>query len=671
VKAAERISQVHGQARVVIEGVYPQIDAGRFPIKRVPGERVLVKADIFTDGHDLISVALKWRPLKDDTWFETAMKPLENDRWSGSFSPEAPGLYVYTIEAWIDRFGTWRRDLEKKFKAGQDVTVELQAGAALIAAALGEARDDAASELKTAARTLLEKETLPVSTKVALVLSPRLAEAMHCLVRREYATTYQPELQVVVDQPAARFSSWYEIFPRSCSPVPGRHGTLQDCAAMLPRIAELGFDIVYLPPVHPIGRTHRKGRNNAPQCKADDPGSPWGIGSQEGGHTSVHPELGTVADFRAFVEKARKLQLQVALDIAFQCSPDHPWVREHPDWFRRRPDGSIQYAENPPKKYEDIFPINFETSDWKALWMELKSVFEFWIEQGVRVFRVDNPHTKSFFFWEWCLGELKRRFPDLIFLAEAFTRPKLMYRLAKAGFTQSYNYFPWRNTKWELTQYFTELRDSGVREYFRPNLWPNTPDILTQYLQYSGRAGFMIRLILAATLGASYGIYGPAFELCDNAAREPGSEEYLDSEKYQIRAWRWDAPGNLHDLIRKVNRIRRENRALQSDELLYFHPTDNEQLIAYSKETEDKENIIVTIVNLDPRHTQHGWVRLDLERWGLDPGDSYQAHELLTDARYLWSGARNYVELNPQFAPGHIIALRRHIRRENDFDYFI
>jgi starch synthase (maltosyl-transferring) len=402
-----------------------------------------------------------------------------------------------------------------------------------------------------------------------------------------------------------------------------------------------------------------------------EPGSPWAIGASEGGHKSIHPELGTLEDFRALVRAVRDRNMHIALDIAFQCSPDHPYVREHPDWFRRRPDGSIQYAENPPKKYQDIYPINFETPDWRALWSELKSIFEFWIEQGVLIFRVDNPHTKSFRFWEWCIGELKRAHPELIFLSEAFTRPKVMYHLARLGFTQSYNYFPWRNTKPELTAYLTELTQTDLREFFRPSLWPNTPDILPQYLQYGGRTAFMARLILAATLGASYGIYGPAFEFCESRPRESGSEEYLNSEKYEIRHWEMDPPGNLTGLISRINQIRRENPALHGNDTLHFHRIENEQIIAYSKNTPDLENIVIIVVNLDPHHAQSGWLDLSLEPLGLKRNETYQVHDLLTEARYLWNGPRNYVELKPHFLPAHIFRLRRHVRTEHDFDYFI
>jgi starch synthase (maltosyl-transferring) len=488
---------------------------------------------------------------------------------------------------------------------------------------------------------------------------------------RSLATIYDKELRVVVDRERACFSTWYEMFPRSCATEPGRHGTFKDCEARLPYVAAMGFDILYLPPVHPIGSTHRKGRNNATVAGPDDPGSPWGIGSEAGGHTAVHPALGTLDDFRRFAAKAREYDLEIALDIAFQCSPDHPYVLQHPEWFRQRPDGTVQYAENPPKKYQDIYPLDFETDQWQSLWGELKRVVLFWIEQGVRIFRVDNPHTKPLRFWAWLIDEVKRDYPTAIFLAEAFTRPKVMYYLAKCGFTQSYTYFAWRNTKEELTQYFTTLTQTEVREFFGPNLWPNTPDILTEYLQLGGRPAFMTRLVLAATLGASYGIYGPAFELCENRPREPGSEEYLNSEKYEIKAWDLDRPDSLKEFIARVNHIRRENPALQRNQNLRFHSVSNDQLICYSKHTEDHSNVILVVVNLDPHHTQSGWVELSTESLGLPLDGQYQVHDLLGDGRYLWHGQRNFVELNPNIVPAHIFRLRRRVRSERDFEYYL
>src|SRR4029077_13314599 len=498
-----------------------------------------------------------------------------------------------------------------------------------------------------------------------------LLDLMQRYPERSFASRYGKQLTVFVDREKARFSTWYEVFPRSCSPEAGRHGTFLDLETWLPYIASMGFDVLYLPPIHPVGRAFRRGKNNSAEAQSEDVGSPWAIGSAEGGHKSIHPQLGTLEDFRRLITKAGEHGLEIAVDLAFQCSPDHPYVKEHPQWFRVRPDGSIQYAENPPKKYQDIYPLDFENAGWQALWEELKSIFLFWIDQGVRVFRVDNPHTKSFSFWERAIGEIKEIHPDVLFLAEAFTRPHVMHRLAKLGFSQSYTYFAWRNTKQELTEYFTELTQTDVQDYMRPNLWPNTPDILPEYLQVGGRAAFMVRLILAATLGASYGIYGPAFELCENVAMQPGSEEYLNSEKYELKNRNLNSQASLKDLISRINRIRKENSALQSNRSLHIHQTDNPSLICYSKATDDFANVIVVVVNLDSSHTEAGRVHLDLAAIGLDDSHAFQVHDLLGDGKYLWQGSKNYVELIPESLPAHILHLRRWVRTERDFDYYL
>jgi starch synthase (maltosyl-transferring) len=651
------------QVRVIIEGLKPEINDGRFPTKRVAGEMVVVEADIFTDGHDSISALLLYRKEDDPEWIETPMEPLDNDRWRSSFVVAELGRYLYTVIAWVDQFKSWKQDLTKKFQAGQQVSIELLIGTQLIAEASQRAPKNARQKMGEWASSLQSKQ-IAEQAKVQLALSDELSEFMDKYPDRRFATTYPKELVVEVDREKARFSTWYEMFPRSCAPESGRYGTFKDCEARLPYIAAMGFDVLYFPPINPIGYTHRKGRNNNPVANPDDPGTPWAIGSEEGGYKSVHPQLGTLEDFQSFVAKAREYSIEIALDIAFQCSPDHPYVKEHPEWFRWRPDNTVQYAENPPKKYEDIYPFEFQTENWQELWEELKSIVLFWIEQGIRIFRVDNPHNKPFSFWEWLITDIKMSYPDVILLSEAFTRPKVMYQLAKLGFTQSYTYFAWRNTKWELTQYFTELTQTEVREYFCPNLWPNTPDILTEYLQLGGRSAFMTRLVLAATLGASYGIYGPAFELCENRPREPKSEEYLNSEKYEIKNWDIARPDSLKDFIARVNQIRRENSALHRDWSLRFHEMDNDQLICYSKRTDDLSNIVLVVVNLDPHHTQSGWVEFPLEELGIDPQKPYQMHDLLSDARYLWQGSRNYVELNPQIIPAHILRVRRRVRTE-------
>jgi starch synthase (maltosyl-transferring) len=661
----------HGRQRVVIEGVSPELDGGCYPVKRVIGETIIVEADIFADGHDVLGAVLKYRHDSESNWSETVMEPLVNDRWRGQFNVGPMGSARYTLEAWIDPLGSWRRDFEKKVKAGLEVSVELLQGAELIRQTSDRAQNSDAKVLRDWAAAITNTRKFSLEQRVQFALDPGPLAVAHRYPDRSHATPYARELRVTIDPPLAQFGAWYELFPRSTAPEPGRHGTFQDCEALLPEIARMGFDIVYLPPIHPIGRSFRKGRNNHPKAEVDEPGSPWAIGASEGGHKAILPELGTLDDFRRLLRSAREQNLTIALDIAFQCAPDHPYTTEHPNWFRKRPDGSIQYAENPPKKYQDIYPLDFDTDDWQALWRELRSIFEFWIQQGVSVFRVDNPHTKAFPFWEWCITSLKQKHPDLIFLAEAFTRPRLLERLAKLGFTQSYNYFPWRNTKQELTEYLTELTQTDLQQYLRPNLWPNTPDILTQYLQHGGRPAFMARFILAATLGAAYGIYGPAFECCLNQPREPGSEEYLDSEKYQIGHWDWQAPNPLRELIARVNSIRRDHPALHTNHTLRFHPIDNDQLIAYSKLSDDGADLIVTVVNLDPHHTHHGWLELPVDPLDLHPEQPYQMHDLLTDAHYLWQGPRNYVQLDPHFVPAHIFHVRRHVRTERDFDYFL
>jgi starch synthase (maltosyl-transferring) len=663
------LPQVDGRQRVVIEGVYPEVDGGQFPIKRVAGESVVVEADIFADGHDSISCQVLYRSDTEPDWRVQSMHLLKNGRWRAEFQVTKLGRYRYTIEGWIDPFKTWRRDLMKRIKVPQDLRVDFLVGADLLEDAAGRASGGESTRLADCARLLRQESDQ--ETKVEIELSDEIAGLMDRHPARSFATRYGKELMVMVEREKALFSAWYEVFPRSCASESGRHGTFKDCEAWLPDIASMGFDVLYLPPIHPIGRTFRKGKNNSVVAQPDDVGSPWAIGAEEGGHTSVHPQLGTLDDFRRLVAKAQEYGIEVALDIAFQCSPDHPYTRDHAEWFRKRPDGTIQYAENPPKKYQDIYPFDFETSQWRELWVELRRVFAFWIQQGVRIFRVDNPHTKALPFWQWVIGSLKEEYPDVLFLAEAFTRPQVMYRLAKLGFSQSYTYFTWRNTKQELTDYFSELTGSEESDYFRTNLWPNTPDILPEFLQVGGRPAFMIRLILAATLGSNYGIYGPAFELCENAAAGPGSEEYLNSEKYELKHRDLNSPLSLKSLIARINQIRRDNPALQSNRNLRFHETDNPLVICYSKSTDDLTNTIVVVVNLDALHTQPAWINLDLESLGLDANRAFQAHDLLSDARYLWQGKRNYVELVPESMPAHIVRVRRRIRSERDFDYYL
>ncbi len=658
-----------GRSRVIIEAASPEVDSGAFPAKRVAGDVVIVEADIFADGHDLISAIVLEKHDSEKKWREVRMRPLVNDRWRAEFTVNALGFHRFTIEAWIDHFLTWHRDLKKRVDGGateDELRVQLLIGLRSIKAAAERAGARDRRKLEPFIATIEGDD--PVLEKIEDLWSEDLLELMWRNAERNFATRYHNELSIEVDRPRAAYSTWYELFPRSTAAEEGRHGTFRDVEAQLPRIAKMGFDILYLPPIHPIGETFRKGKNNKVSAEAKDVGSPWAIGGSQGGHKSIHPDLGTIEDFEHLVAKAKDHGMEMAMDIAFQVSPDHPYVKEHPEWFLARPDGTIQYAENPPKKYQDIYPFHFETEGWRALWDELRDVFAFWVGKGVKVFRVDNPHTKPLPFWEWCIRELKREWPDLIFLAEAFTRPKIMYRLAKGGYTQSYTYFAWRNTKWELAEYFEEITKPPVSDFFRPNAWPNTPDILTEFLQYGGRAAFTQRLILAATLSANYGIYGPAYERFVHVAREHGSEEYLDSEKYEVKHWP-QTDDDLSEMIGVINRIRRENVALQQNDTLKFHTTDNEQIICYSKAA--AENAIIVIVNLDPHNPHSGNIDLDLDALRLDASRPFQVHDLLSGARFTWHSGRNFIQLNPHIVPAHIFRIRRRVRTERDFEYFL
>jgi starch synthase (maltosyl-transferring) len=661
-----------GRRRAVIDALLPAVDGGRFLAKRIAGEPVRIEAHCFADGHDRLRVVLRWQAASAAEPYELDMGPEGNDVWSAEFTPPAPGRYRCTVLAWVDPFESWRAELERRTDLA-DIRTALLVGGALVSGRAARAAGADAAVLEEWAALLHDAagpgSTPDVDSLKALALDPARATLAARYADRTLADSVSMELYA--DRKRAAFSSWYELFPRSAAVDATRHGTFKDVEARLAYVAGMGFDVLYFPPIQPIGRVNRKGPNNALAASPADVGSPWAIGSAEGGHKSILPALGSLADFKRLNARARELGIEIALDIAFQCAPDHPYVKAHPGWFRRRPDGSVQYAENPPKKYQDIYPFDFETGDWRSLWAELKNVLEFWIEQGIRIFRVDNPHTKPFPFWEWAINEIQRAHPDVLFLAEAFTRPKVMHRLAKLGFTQSYTYFAWRNTKRELTEYFEELAHGPGREYFRPNVWPNTPDILNETLQSGVRAAFAARLILAATLSANYGIYGPTFELMESAPREPGSEEYRDSEKYQLRHWSLDRPDSLRSLITRINRIRRENAALQSNDSLRFCPLDNESLIGYLKSDDASSDIILVVVNLDPHNVQSGWIELDLGALKLDVAKPYQVHDLLSEQRYQWRGSRNYVSLDPARLPAHVLRLRRHARTEHDFDYFM
>ena len=641
---------------IVIENLQPLIDAGRYPIKRIIGEDLTVEADIFKDGHDVVAAILKWRVLGKRAWRETPMNFVDNDRWRGVCTLYEQDIHEYTVEAWTDSFRSWQAEFTKKFEAGiSDLQSEALEGAALVEGASRRARD-------RADRKRLQEFSQQISTGAnseihAIAQSGELEVLMATYPDRSASTQYDPPPRVVVDRPVALIAAWYEFFPRSADGRGDRGSTFRQC---LPRVEEakaMGFDVIYFPPIHPIGHTNRKGRNNSVTCDRGEPGVPWAIGSEAGGHKAVEPSLGTLEDFDWLQKEVRKRGMEIALDFAINCSPDHPYVREHPDWFYKRPDGTIKYAENPPKKYEDIYPLNFRCENWRDLWAELKSVVLFWAGHGVRIFRVDNPHTKPVAFWEYLIGGVREKYPDTIFLSEAFTKPKMMKALAKAGFNQSYTYFTWRNSKRELIEYFTELTQTEMSEYFRPNLWTNTPDILPFVLQEGGRPAFMIRVALAATLSPLYGIYS-GYELCENEAL-PGREEYLDSEKYQYKKRDWNAPGNIKDWIARLNKIRKENRALQGYTNLRFHDAENDAILFYSKMTAARDNIILVVVNLDPHRKQNSFVYVPIESFGQMDSDAYQVQDLLSGATYTWRGRRNYVELDPDVQPAHIFLVRR------------
>jgi starch synthase (maltosyl-transferring) len=636
-------------------------------VKRIAGESLTISADILKEGHDVTAAVLKWRPEGQDQWFETPMIPGENDRWTATclFTENRP--YDLTIEAWQDEFGTWRAEYLKKFGAGlKELRTELEEGALLAehTAKRASTPEDRATVEGYAAR--LRNGDAQEGAVVAN--DETFVGLMSAWPDRTLSTEYRPYLKVTVDRPRALFAAWYEFFPRSAEGKPDSGSKFRDCLPRIDDARAMGFDVIYFPPIHPIGFTKRKGRNNSVTSEPGEPGVPYAIGSQYGGHKAVEPELGTLDDFDWLVGEIHKRGMEVALDFAINCSPDHPYVKEHPDWFYHRPDGSIKYAENPPKKYEDVYPLNFYNPDWRNLWNEMYDIIRFWCEHKVRIFRVDNPHTKPIHFWQWLIGEIQRDYPDAIFLSEAFTRPKMMKSLAKVGFTQSYTYFTWRNTKWELTEYLTELTQTDMRYYFRGNFFPNTPDILPTYLQTGGRPAFLIRAVLATTLSTVYGIYS-GFELCENLP-VPGKEEYLNSEKYQFKERDWNAPGNIKAYITKLNQIRRENRALHEYENLRFHPFDNDQILFYSKTTDGLDNIILVFVTVDPYTGQSGFASVPLDLFGLGENETYQLHDLLTGERFLWRGRRNFVMLNPHERPAHIFRLRRLVGQDGPEQIF-
>jgi starch synthase (maltosyl-transferring) len=641
-----------GQSRVIIENVQPQVDGGVFAAKRTVGERVDVTADIFGDGHDHIRARILYRKRGDTSWKTVEMVNEGNDVWRASFQATEKGNYLFTVVAWIDHFETWYDGIKKKIAAAIDVTLELQEGAVMLRKLSG-----GKNEILIRLSNHFEDRSAYKSC-LAELATPAFGRIVHDNPFVEFETVYEKELIINVEHKKANFSTWYELFPRSAS-LEKKHGTFQDVIKLLPRIAAMGFDVLYMPPIHPIGKLNRKGKNNTVTAVAGEPGSPWAIGSDEGGHKAIHPELGTLSDYKKLIQEASKHEIEIALDLAFQCAPDHPYVTEHPEWFKQRPDGSIQYAENPPKKYQDIYPFNFECEEWEALWEELKSVIVYWIEQGVKIFRVDNPHTKPILFWQWVISEVNKEHNDVIFLSEAFTRPKIMASLAKNGFTQSYTYFTWRVNKTDLVAYMTELVQGDSRNYFRPNFWPNTPDILPFHLQHHNENNFIIRLILAATLSSNYGIYGPAYEFCDNVPIE-GREEYFDSEKFEVKHYDWKKTNRMTDIIALVNHARKQHPALQSTWNIQFCSIENSNLLAFIKVNDDLSDIILVIVTLDPQGQQSGFVQLPKERLKLSGAINLKLHDLITDEHYTWTQEWNYVSLDPFKIPFHLFKLEIH-----------
>ncbi len=639
--------KLNGKCRVIIQNVQPEVEQGLYPAKRTVGERVDVMADIFGDGHDHIRATLSYKKETEDHWHSAEMHHRGNDSWLGSFYVLEKGIYLFTLKAWVDHFETWYDGFKKKAAADVDVHLELQEGIHFLKI-LSAGNDEVLNKA-------IEQLSMEHSKATRYVLGADFEKLVQTYSLEEHATHFSKPLEIIVEHKKSNFSAWYELFPRSAS-LKGKHGTFKDVAKLLPRIASMGFDVLYMPPIHPIGEVNRKGKNNNVIAAAGEPGSPWAIGSVEGGHKSIHADLGSLEDYKNLISEASKYDIDVAFDLAFQCAPDHPYVKEHPEWFKQRPDGSIQYAENPPKKYQDIYPFNFETDQWMDLWLELKSVITYWIDQGVKIFRVDNPHTKPFAFWQWVIGEVNSEYSDIIFLAEAFTRPKIMEQLGKIGFTQSYTYFTWRVDKAELTQYMNEIVEGAARNYFRPNFWPNTPDILPFHLQHQGENIFILRLALAATLASNYGIYGPTYEFYEN---EPvhGKEEYLNSEKYEIKLHDWKKTNRMTDIITILNHARKNNAALQSTWNLQFCAIGNDNLIAYLKATDDLSNIILVVANLDPFGRQSGYVQLPKDKLKLGERINVKVRDLITDEHYTWTQEWNYVELDPYKMPFHLFKI--------------
>jgi starch synthase (maltosyl-transferring) len=648
------MSNKDGRKRVIITNVGPQVEEGRLPARRAIGESIVFSADIFGDGHDSVAASVIYKYESDQFWEQIPMQFIINDRWEARWTPDKIGLYEYRFTGWVDHFTTWKKGLVKKFQAGQDIAVELKIGAEILQEAAGLTSGENASLLAGWADAL-STATDP-QWAVDLAISDDVARIVSTIRYTDRTTVFEHTFELEIERKKAAFSSWYELFPRSASSQPGQHGTFRDVINLLPKVAKMGFDILYFPPIHPIGEMKRKGKNNSLTPSDTDPGSPWAIGNRLGGHKAVHPELGTIEDFVELVENAKKLDIEVAMDIAYQCAPDHPYVKEHPQWFKWRPDGTVQYAENPPKRYEDILPFDFETQDWENMWQELKSVIDFWIEKGVNVFRIDNPHTKAFGFWQWLIGEVRKSHPQVLFLAEAFTRPRVMERLGKIGFNQSYTYFTWRNSKWELEQYMNELTKTDQQYYFRPNFWPNTPDILPHHLVEGGENAHITRLILAATLSSNYGLYGPVYEYGVNTPH-PGKEEYTDNEKYEIKQWDWDRYSRTREIITRINTIRKQNTALQTTWNIEIAETDNDMIMCYLKSDPAQNNALLIVVNLDYFNTQGAHIKVPLHLLGIRYDQPYVVSDVLSGEKYYWQGEYNFVQLNPYEMPAHIFKI--------------
>jgi starch synthase (maltosyl-transferring) len=644
---------MQNQTRIIIENVTPQLDGGAFCIKRIVGQSVVVKANVFADGHDVIGACVKYKHVSAKKWLEVRMVELGNDEWQAEFKVDKQGHFSYFVEAWVDYALNWQHGTERKIQDNQYVKSELLEGAEYCEDIL---KDVTAFEKKYLTETIkVFQDEKQYDKAIQIALSHELHHIFETYPTRTLANTSQ-ELQVYVDRPKALFSTWYEFFPRSASSEKGKHGTFKDCEKLLPRVAAMGFDTLYFPPIHPIGEVNRKGKNNATNAESGDVGSPWGIGSQYGGHKSTHPELGSLDDFKSLVKAAKNLGIEVAMDYALQAAPDHPYVKEFPQWFKWRPDGTVQYAENPPKKYQDIMPIYFETGDWKNLWKELLDVALFWVEEcDIRVFRVDNPHTKPFYFWGWLIAEVKKKYPDVLFLAEAFTRPKIMHELAKQGFSQSYTYFTWRNSKAELIEYVEELTKTEQADFYRPNFWPNTPDILPYALQSGNESIYLHKYFLAATLSSSVGIYGPVYEYMVSAAM-PGKEEYFNSEKYEFYHWDWTIQNKLITVISKINKIRKEHLSLQQTNNIQFCATDNDQVLAYYKFDDAKQDETMMICSLDPYYAKQAWIQLPIASLGLQPGQTVKVVDLITGNSYYWDKEWNFVELHPAL-PFHLFKI--------------